>query len=247
MRLTRSVIVLLLLLSVTLVPARSASRSGAGEYEHTVGSLIPLARLSVNVVDMYNAWNLETSGLSRPAFESAITGYNRLGERHQITNEKVLTIIDYSKPSSQKRLYVLDMESGEVVFNTLVAHGRNSGLEYATDFSNEESSYKTSLGFYITMNTYYGDNGYSLKLKGCDKGFNDNAYSRAIVFHGADYVSNEFIRTNGYLGRSFGCPAVSVSENKKIIDRIKNGSCLFLYYPNRRYLSRSKILNGQGA
>jgi len=247
MRLTRSVIVLLLLLSVTLVPARSASRSGAGEYEHTVGSLIPLARLSVNVVDMYNAWNLETSGLSRPAFELAITGYNRLGERHQITNEKVLTIIDYSKPSSQKRLYVLDMESGEVVFNTLVAHGRNSGLEYATDFSNEESSYKTSLGFYITMNTYYGDNGYSLKLKGCDKGFNDNAYSRAIVFHGADYVSNEFIRTNGYLGRSFGCPAVSVSENKKIIDRIKNGSCLFLYYPNRRYLSRSKILNGQGA
>lgn len=247
MRLTRSVIVLLLLLSVTLVPARSASRSGAGEYEHTVGSLIPLARLSVNVVDMYNAWNLETSGLSRPAFESALTGYNRLGDRHQIANEKVLTIIDYSKPSSQKRLYVLDMESGEVVFNTLVAHGRNSGLEYATDFSNEESSYKTSLGFYITMNTYYGDNGYSLKLKGCDKGFNDNAYSRAIVFHGADYVSNEFIRTNGYLGRSFGCPAVSVSENKKIIDRIKNGSCLFLYYPSRRYLSRSKILNGQGA
>lgn len=244
MRLTRFVTVLLLLLSVTLMPSRAASKTGVTEmYEHTAGSLLSLARLSVNTVDIYNAWNLESSGLSRPAFESAITGFNKLADRRMITNDKVLTIIDYSKPSTQKRLYVLDMESGEVVFNTLVAHGRNSGLEYATDFSNEESSYKTSIGFYITMNTYYGDNGYSMKLKGCEKGFNDNAYNRAIVFHGADYVSNDFIRSNGYLGRSFGCPAVSVAENKKIIDRIKNGTCLFLYYPSRRYLAHSKILN----
>lgn len=244
MRLTRFAPVLMLLLSVALVPAHAASKSGIDEnYEHTVGSLLSLARLPVHTADIYNAWNLEASGLSRPAFESAINGFNKLDDKRLIPNDKILTIIDYSKPSTQKRLYVLDMESGEVVFNTLVAHGRNSGLEYATDFSNEESSYKTSLGFYITMNTYYGDNGYSLKLKGCDKGFNDNAYNRAIVFHGADYVSNDFIRSNGYLGRSFGCPAVSVADHKKIIDRIKNGTCLFLYYPSRRYLNRSKILN----
>jgi L,D-transpeptidase catalytic domain len=139
-------------------------------------------------------------------------------------------------------LFVLDMNTGKVLFKTFVAHGKNSGLEYATNFSNEEESYKTSLGFFITCNTYNGSNGYSLKLKGCEKGINDKAAERAIVMHGAPYANEDFLDSNGYLGRSFGCPAVPEKMNKKIIDIIKNGSCLFLYHPTKKYINASKIL-----
>jgi hypothetical protein len=146
-------------------------------------------------------------------------------------------------PSSQKRLFVLNMISGKVLFNTLVAHGKGSGLAYANDFSNKEASYKTSLGFFVTQNTYSGENGYSLKLKGCEKGINDNAIERAIVLHGAPYACESFLHNNGYLGRSHGCPAVPEKLSKQIIDAIKNGSCMFLYHPTKKYTSISKILN----
>ena len=189
------------------------------------------------------SWNLEASGLSCEAFEQGVKGYRFFIQRNKLHNNDLLTIIDYSRPSSQKRLYVLDMRSGKILFNTLVAHGHNSGFEQATEFSNDEASHKSSLGFYITMGTYTGANGYSLKLKGCEKGINDNALDRAIVFHGAEYVSESFIRDNGYLGRSYGCPAVPVAIHKKIIDKIKNGSCMFLYHPTKKYMARSKILD----
>lgn len=193
--------------------------------------------------NIYTSWNLSASGLSKQAFDEAVKGYTYLLQKNMINKPGVLTIIDYSKASTQKRLYVLDMKNGRVLFNTLVAHGRNSGYNYATDFSNDEESHKSSLGFYITQNTYTGANGYSLKLKGCEKGINDNATNRAIVIHGAAYVSENFIRNSGCLGRSFGCPAVPVATHKKIIDTIKNGTCIFLYHPTKTYSTHSKILD----
>lgn len=193
--------------------------------------------------DCYYEWNLTSTGISKNAFDYALKGYNYLLNKKLLSKSEVLTIIDYSKPSSIKRLYVLDMISGKVLLNSLVAHGKNSGLEYASDFSNEAESHKTSLGFFITSNTYNGCNGYSLKLKGCEKGINDKATERAIVMHGAAYANENFLQGNGYLGRSFGCPAVPEKINKKIIDVIKNGSCVFLYHPTKKYITHSKILN----
>lgn len=206
---------------------------------------LPLVEVPVTLstVNCYAEWNLTAAGLSYEVFNDAVKGYKYLLGKKLLNNSNVLTIVDYSKPSSQKRLYVLDMNSGEILFNSVVAHGRNSGLEYASDFSNAEASHKTSLGFFITGNTYNGGNGYSLKLNGCEKGINDKALERAIVMHGAPYADEKFIQYNGYLGRSYGCPAVPQKINKKIIDAIKNGSCMFLYHPTKKYIAASKILN----
>ncbi len=211
------------------------------------GNKIHLKQLNVTAdnvpVDFYSDWNLMETGLSQEAFSDALKGYKFLQKKNLLNNTNVLTIVDYSKPSSKKRLYVLDMTNGIILFNSLVAHGRNSGFDYATDFSNKEASHKTSLGFFITLNTYNGGNGYSLKLKGCEKGINDNALERAIVIHGADYADERFLQNNGFLGRSYGCPAIPEKINKKIIDVIKNGSCVFLYHPTKKYSNVSKILN----
>jgi hypothetical protein len=201
------------------------------------------ATKAIKTADCYTEWNLTAAGLSANAFTAAVKGYNYLVQKKLLHNTGVLTVADYSKPSWEKRLFVLDMNTGKVLFKTLVAHGKNSGLEYATNFSNEEESSKTSLGFFITRNTYNGSNGYSLKLQGCEKGINDKAAERAIVMHGAPYANEDFLESNGYLGRSFGCPAVPEKINKKIIDVIKNGSCLFLYHPTKKYTTTSKILN----
>ena len=135
------------------------------------------------------------------------------------------------------------MENYKVLFNTLVAHGRNSGKEWATKFSNQLSSYKSSPGFYITGQTYSGSNGYSLKLTGIENGINDKAFQRAIVMHGAGYVNESDIASQGYIGRSQGCPAVPLKDAKKIINTIKDGTCLYIYAPSPNYLSRSAMLN----
>ncbi len=195
--------------------------------------------------DYYVNWNLTASGLSKEAFEYALKGYNYLLQKNKLQKNSLLTIVDYSKASFEKRLYVLDMKAGRIIFNTLAAHGKNSGLVYATDFSNTVSSLKTSLGFFVTGKTYCGANGYSLKLEGCEKGINDKANQRAIVMHGAPYVSENYIEKNGYLGRSHGCPAIPEKASKQIIDIIKNGSCVFLYYPQKKYTAQSKILNSK--
>jgi hypothetical protein len=196
------------------------------------------------VLDIYTEMGLENTGLSREAFDLALKGYNNLLKKRLVRNKNILTVIDFSKPSNQKRLYVIDLKRKKVLLQSLVAHGRNSGFEYATDFSNEIDSHKSSLGFYITLNTYSGDHGYALKLKGCEKGFNNKAYDRAIVIHGSEYVTEQFLKSNGYLGRSFGCPALPEKINKKVIDVIKNGSCLFLYHPTKKYLLTSPVLHG---
>lgn len=196
------------------------------------------------VSDAYTLMNLEKKGLSKKVFDLALKGYNTIIQKRLVRNKNIITVIDFSKPSSQKRLYVIDLKRNKVMFQSLVAHGRNSGLEYATSFSNENDSHKSSLGFYITLNTYSGECGYALKLKGCEKGFNDHAYERAIVMHGSEYVTEQFLKSNGFLGRSFGCPALPEKMNKKIIDVIKNGSCLFLYHPTQKYLLTSPVLHG---
>lgn len=196
------------------------------------------------VAEEYSIMGLDKKGLSKEAFDLAIKGYNNLLQKKLIRNKNILTVIDFSKPSSQKRLFVLDVKRSKLLFQSLVAHGRNSGLDYATSFSNEEDSHKSSLGFYVTLNTYSGECGYALKLKGCEKGFNDRAYERAIVVHGSEYVTDQFLHSKGFLGRSWGCPALPEKISKKIIDVIKNGSCLFLYHPTKKYLMNSPVLNG---
>lgn len=193
---------------------------------------------------LYSELELEQKGLNKQAFEYAYKGYLKLVRKHIIKRTDLLTICDFSQSSSKKRLYVIDLDSNEVVINTYVAHGRNSGAEYATRFSNKPSSLQSSLGFYITQNTYFGEHGLSLKVAGLEAGFNDKAYRRAIVIHGADYIGNKWLNNNNYMGRSFGCPAVPEKEKVEIINTIKNGSCLFIYHPTKNYLKGSRILNG---
>ncbi len=162
----------------------------------------------------------------------------------QLENDTVLSIVDFSQPSDKKRLFVLDMKNYRVLYNTLVAHGRNSGKLWAQSFSNRPSSFKSSIGFYRTGHPYDGNNGYSLKLEGLEKGFNNNAGRRAIVLHGARYVCDSYITEQGYIGRSEGCPAVPVQFAKDIINTIKDGSCLFIYHPDKLYRQRSALVKG---
>ena len=166
----------------------------------------------------------------------------RNARKHGFDDKQVLTVIDYSKPSSERRLWVFDMKHGKTLFNTWVAHGKNSGETRATSFSNSHGSLKSSIGVFLTAEPYFGGKGYSLRIKGLESGVNDNAYSRAIVFHGAWYANPDVIRQYGQLGRSWGCPAVSVGLAKPLIDTIKKNTLIFAYYPDKRWLSHSAYL-----
>ncbi len=181
--------------------------------------------------------------LSEEVFELACTGFQKLSAEGRISKDSILTIIDFSKSSKEKRMFVIDLKSEKILFNNVVAHGKNTGLEYAKHFSNTPSSHQSSLGFYITDKPYNGSNGYSLALEGIEPGYNDKARERAIVIHGASYANEKTIQQKGYLGRSFGCPALPVNINQKIINNIKEGNCVFVYYPNQKYLKESKLLN----
>ena len=161
-----------------------------------------------------------------------------------VKNERLLTVIDYSKASTEPRLWVLDLERERVLFEELVAHGRGSGDNFATRFSNADGSHQTSLGLFRTADTYVGTNGYSLRLDGLEQGVNDRARDRAIVMHGAPYVSEANIRTVGRLGRSHGCPALRPAIARTVIDTIKQGSLVFAYYPDQQWLKGSRFLNG---
>ena len=192
---------------------------------------------------LFDSLELGALGLSRQAFEFALTGYNTLLNAGRIKKNNLLSILDFSLPSGKKRLFVIDITTGELVFNTYAAHGRNSGTSVATKFSNKTNSYQSSLGFYITGDTYNGKHGMSLRLEGEEKGINDNALARGIVMHSASYVDEEIVARQGYIGRSQGCPALPGNIYKDVIEKIKNGSCLFLYSPDKYYTSHSKILN----
>src|ERR1700743_2651797 len=191
---------------------------------------------------LYDSLQLDSLGLSAQAYHKAITGFLSMVAAGAVPNPGILSIIDFSLPSTQKRLFILDTYSGKLLFNSLVAHGRNSGTLVATRFSNRRNSFMSSLGFYLTGEPFIGQHGYSLRLEGIERGWNDNAFHRAIIMHPADYVSEEHIRQWGYLGRSEGCPAIPEAFDQAIIDEIKGGSCLFIYAPNERYLRRSNVL-----
>lgn len=195
------------------------------------------------VVSVYDSLQLNFSGIHRTAFEMAQKGFEKLKQQGAILNDSIISIIDFSLPGSAKRLYILDLKHYRILFDTYVAHGRNSGKEFARNFSNLPSSFMSSLGFYVTTETYFGNHGYSLKLEGVEKGINDNASRRAIVVHGAEYVDESLIRSQGYIGRSLGCPAISLKESKSVINTIKDGTCLFIYYPDKNYEHQSSLLN----
>lgn len=194
-------------------------------------------------VSVYNETGLAEYGLSMAAFSHAWKGYETLLRQQRIRRTGTLTICDFSQSSLKKRMYIIDVESRRLLKNTWVAHGQNSGLEYATRFSNKPESLQSSLGFYVTSGTYMGKHGLSLRMEGMEPGFNDQAMNRAIVLHGAAYVNAARAVSGTYMGRSWGCPAVPDKEAKQIIETIKNGTCLFIYHPDRRYLQGSKILN----
>jgi len=180
---------------------------------------------------IYNSLNVGDFTLPQlTSFEKAVQGFYEMKTRGEI-QKNILTIIDFSLSSSNRRLWVIDMDSNTVLYQSLVSHGRNTGEEYAEEFSNEMNSNKSSLGFYLTGETYLGKNGFSLRLDGLEIGVNDKARNRGIVVHGADYVSEDYIKENGRLGRSQGCPAIPMELRDKIIDVIKEKTCLFIYYP----------------
>lgn len=171
-------------------------------------------------------------------FKYAYSGYKKLQSKKEVNND-LLTVCDYSLSSNKNRLWLIDVKNKKVLLNTYVAHGQGTGEEYAKRFSNKEGSHMSSLGFYVTGDTYTGKHGYTLYLHGKDKGYNSAAYERLIVLHGAAYVSDDFIAGTGRLGRSWGCPAVSVDVAQGLIDQIKGGSCLFIFYPDDAYLNSS--------
>lgn len=193
--------------------------------------------------NIYETLNLSNYGLSFEAYTYALEGYHKLKQEGKLDNPDLLTIVDFSQSSKNKRLYVLDLKAQKLLFNTWVSHGRNTGDEFAKNFSNVNGSLKSSLGFYLTKGTNLGSKvGFSLILQGLEKGFNDNAQSRQIIIHGADYATEDFIQRTGRLGRSFGCPAVPPKVLKPIVNAIRGGSLLFVYYPDAHYLSSSNLL-----
>lgn len=192
---------------------------------------------------LYDSLELDEIGLSREAMLYAIKGHQVLADKGMLKKEEILTVVDFSQPSNRKRMYILDVKNFKVLMNTFVAHGKNSGVQFAEKFSNKVESLQSSLGFYVTTETYFGKHGLSLRLSGKDKGFNDNAEKRAVVIHGAQYIGGSRAGA-AFMGRSFGCPAVPQAQSAKVINIIKNGSALFVYHPSKSYLHGSTILNG---
>jgi hypothetical protein len=194
--------------------------------------------------DLYSAMDLAGAGLSKEVFQAALKGYEKLEAIGKLQNANILTIIDFSQSSKNKRFYVIDLLHRVLLFHTYVAHGRNTGLEFADHFSNKSGSCQSSLGFYVTKEEITGASvGLSLILDGMEKGFNDNARKREIIMHGADYATENFIRKTGRLGRSFGCPSLPPDMIRAVVETIKEGSCLFIYHRDEHYLSSSVLLN----
>lgn len=190
--------------------------------------------------------NIENIAIETPSVQLlgyALKGYKIMEQQELTSIDKPLVLVDFSLPSTENRLWVIEMQTGLILHHGLVSHGRNSGNLLAESFSNENNSYMSSLGFYLTGETYQGKHGHSLRLDGLEENFNDNARERAIVIHGADYANESFIQQTGRLGRSLGCPALPTEVAHEIIELIKEGSCLFIYSDKTNYLQQSPILN----
>ena len=233
-------IIHLLFVFARVKPANSMSRNT------TVNAVRKNAAAPVNSVtdqpNIFDSLKLEKLGLTRQAFDYALKGFNYLLLKGKIVNNNIISIADFSESSNKKRLFIIDLKNYKILFNTYVAHGQNSGKEFANNFSNTPESLQSSPGFYVTKETYNGSKGLSLRLEGEEQGINDNALSRGIIMHAASYVNEALANGRGFIGRSWGCPAISPELHQAIINKIKNGTCLFLYTPNKNYISSSRIL-----
>lgn len=211
----------------------------------TTKSIAKVEKLTIDakIENVYNT--LHANNFKLPelrTFSEALKGFYILKERGAVQKD-ILTLIDFSLSSNLKRLWVIDLSTNTILFQSLVAHGRNTGEEFASSFSNTNSSFKSSLGFYATGEIYQGKHGASLRLDGLEKGFNNNARVRGVVMHGADYVSESFIRNHKRLGRSQGCPAIPFELRDEIIDAIKGKSCLYIYHPSRSFEMEAKLIS----
>jgi hypothetical protein len=222
----------------------AAVNTGANPGDRVITFSTSAAVLAKEAAIIYDTLSLEELGLDIKAFKYAWKGYVALRSQGKLNNTDILTICDFSQSSRNRRMYVIDLLEMQVTKHTYVAHGRGSGAEFARYFSNTPESHKSSLGFYITGETYFGSHGLSLRINGIERGINDKAFARRIVVHGSKYVGDDFLEKNPFTGRSFGCPALASDETQEIIDMIKDGSCLFIYHPSSLYISKSKILNG---
>jgi hypothetical protein len=221
-----------------------------GSGDKKISSLLPSISNEAPVVgqwidSVYEFIHLDSFGLKKEIFYYACKGYQYLLSQNKLQKKSLITICDYSQSSASKRLYVIDLDGGKLLFNTYVSHGKNSGSEYATNFSNRKDSHKSSLGFMVTGETYNGGKGYSMHLDGMERGINDKVRSRSIVMHGSYYVNGERADEGTMMGRSFGCPAISYEVHRQIIDAIKDGSCFFIYADSKLYTTTSKILKAR--
>lgn len=182
--------------------------------------------------------------ISYKALQYGLKGYHHIRKSNKLKKQKHLTIVDFSLPSNEERLFVIDLDKNKVVHRSLVSHGMETGDLNAVKFSNEHDSHMSSLGFYITGRVYRGRHEESIKLHGLEKGFNDNAYDRGVVIHRADYATREFLESNdNVLGRSLGCPAVPFDQYQELLGMVRDGSCFFIYYPDKHYLRKSRVVN----
>jgi hypothetical protein len=227
-------LILLLTLLTPVSPAAAAPGSGGGSAVKLTDArrATYMAAFEQHVLLTYVQTGLTSSGMPMDVYREALIGFYNLQRRGKVAPQRqVLTIIDFNRSSRLKRLWVVDVKQQRVLFHTLVAHGKNTGEEFASAFSNANGSEMSSLGFYVTGNTYDGKHGLSLKLNGVDPKYNTNAADRAVVVHGADYVCEEFVRAHGRLGRSQGCPALPLSQSSAIIRAIKNGTVVYAHAP----------------
>lgn len=201
-------------------------------------------KMETYIQKMYSEFDFGDNPMSYNVFKHGVIGYMNLRKENKINaNKHVLTVNDMSLSSVEKRMWILDMKNKEVLINTYVAHGQGTGDVYAEKFSNTANSHMSSMGFYVTANTYVGKHGNSLRLEGMDKGYNCKAMERAIVVHGANYVSEDFIQGQRRLGRSWGCPAVDSRISDEVIGYIKEGTVMFTYFPEDNYFATSHWLN----
>ena len=204
---------------------------------------LALKKAELNIKELYNELNAAQYDLSFTAFRYAYIGYQTMKKQHRLNNKELFSIIDFTKDCNSKRFYTIDLEKMKIVYYTYVAHGKKSGERMATSFSDAVESNKSSIGFYITGNTYNGGNGYILMLHGDEKGYNSNLAKRSVVVHAADYANEDYIARNGRMGRSLGCPALPENIYKQVIETIKEKTMIFAYYNDAKYLKTSKYLN----
>jgi hypothetical protein len=220
------------------VPTCQATEPSTGEF---------VVAFEPYIQSLYEAIGLKKKGLDFGIFRYALIGYYNLKRQDAISRTGIITIVDFRKSCNESRFYVIDLIRQKVLYQTLVAHGQHSGDIYARHFSNAAGSLQSSLGFFVTGDTYNGEYGYSLYLYGMDGSFNDKAKTRGIVVHGAPYVTRSFLKEYGKIGRSQGCPALPAGPHIKIIDTIRGGTCLFQFYDDKMYVRKSALLDSEGA